>query len=172
MTPKAVLDAGNKERERYRHGCDDYRLIGAVMCDGQPTGFVGTHDGCQDFIDDRVFRAMLLEYADELPPTIVDMYYHGTLQKSRPALSTIIRALAEGFPWVVKSSSLKMMEGQMAKPKIVTVHGERFRICRLWSGRLMLTLGWNAICVLRPRQRQAAARRAEPGNRRGGVRDG
>ncbi len=64
-TPRAILDAGNKERERWKvfrsvHGC-------CVMGLGRPVVFGDwdkTDEECQDFIDDRVFRAQLRAMAE------------------------------------------------------------------------------------------------------------
>lgn len=67
-TPQSVLDAGRRERERYfvRYSWGSYR----VMSHPAPytEAFFGDEEDevtCQDFIEERVFRAMLRAMAEQ-----------------------------------------------------------------------------------------------------------
>jgi hypothetical protein len=70
MTPRSVLDAGRKERQKWKIEMLVQPSYYALLQKGEPlyTLELVSRAECQEFIDDRVFRAMLRALADQLPP--------------------------------------------------------------------------------------------------------
>ena len=62
-TPRAVLEAGRRERERWGIAGSRAGFSVRLVRIGQIPLSARTRQECQDFIDDRVFRAMLRELA-------------------------------------------------------------------------------------------------------------
>lgn len=74
-TPRNVLDAGRVERER-RDLVNQSPPFKCFVSDGRNKGvqkplFQGTRAECEDFIADRVFRAMRDAWIDTLPAPLI-----------------------------------------------------------------------------------------------------